>query len=406
MSAFAAFVGCSGSSSKGACAAYCDNLCTSLEACDVQVADCRSSCESELTDKACQGQSPPDRLTCAELTEAVECAEYCTTLCERAPSCGSFDARACVTGCLEIEPSICNPASVAARTCDQLKPELRFYESVGAPSDGEHSAGGGFGAAYGLCTDADDCDEPLGCSQETNVCTRCESNQDCAGRIGAYLCSDDKECVKVDCLADEDCALGRPCDTKTHECGECREDADCSFLRSACDTATMKCVECNADADCSEPRPSCDVAQQKCVECGRDSDCEYSSAPACDTARRVCVECKEDAHCTDNYAPACDVSTQTCVECKEDAHCPAESPRCDAESQTCRDCASNADCSTSRPRCDATLFCTACETDADCEDHEKPYCSELGGCGDCGSDLDCEEGEQCDTFDGVCLPID
>lgn len=404
-----AFVGCNGSTSSNSCISYCDNLCSSLEACDVELKDCRGSCEGELTDKACKGQPAPDRLTCAELTEAVACAEYCTALCDRAPSCGTFDPGACVTGCLEVGPSICNAASVPARTCDQLKPEIRLYESIGSAGDGDGdhaSGGGGFGARYGLCVDAEDCEAPLGCSQQTNTCAPCEANEDCAGLFGAQVCNAAQECEEVECAADDDCVRG-PCNLETHECGECRVDADCTaLLGGACDTKTSKCVECKKDSDCkSSFEPSCDVAAQECVECGEDAHCTSSFEPACDTKARTCVACNDDAHCTRGDAPACDPAQHACVECLKDAHCPVQSPHCDRESQTCRECLRNADCGEDAPRCDDALpFCTMCETNADCAGHDKPVCTISGACGDCENDDGCAQGEACDTFYGECVP--
>jgi hypothetical protein len=242
-----AFIGCSGESSSNSCIAYCDNLCSSLTTCELSIGeeDCQEACQSGLTDAECRNQPAPDRLTCDELTEVVTCAEYCGTLCERAPKCGTFDAKACVTGCASSSPSICNAASVAARTCDQLKPEIRLYERRGTPSDGD-SASGGFlsPSSFGLCEEAEDCEAPLGCSQATNTCAACETNDDCAHDYGAYICNDAQECEKVACVADKDCILDRPCNTETHECGECRKDADCTLsFRPVCDTKTLKCIE-------------------------------------------------------------------------------------------------------------------------------------------------------------------
>lgn len=402
-----AFGGCSDSSSSDACVSFCDDLCASLEACEVESQDCRSSCQRGLNDRACRGQASPDRLTCEELIETVACSEYCVALCDRAPTCGSFDGQACVSGCLAVGPTICNAASVDARTCEQLKPEIRLYEEAGTETAGDHSAASSLGADYGLCRDVDDCEEPLGCSQQTNTCAACETNEDCAGAYDARLCNDANECEAVECLSDGDCILGRPCNTETYECGECREDADCtSFSGGACDTKTLKCVECKQDSDCElSLYSSCDVARQKCVECGDDSHCTSSFAPACDTKARECVGCNEDAHCTQAYAPACDTAQHECVECSKDSHCPDDSPRCDTDSKTCKECTSNSDCGTNSPRCETTTqFCESCQTNADCEGRERPFCTELGACGDCERDSDCEDGEQCDTYDGTCVP--
>jgi hypothetical protein len=133
-----AFVGCSGSSSSNSCVSCCDNLCSSLEACEVEVQDCRSSCENGLNDRACKGQAPPDRLTCAELTDTVACADYCVALCDRAPDCGSFDPGACVNGCWTVGPGICNgfrrsaharPAQAGDRQASQGQPKERSSKS-------------------------------------------------------------------------------------------------------------------------------------------------------------------------------------------------------------------------------------------------------------------------------------
>jgi hypothetical protein len=172
-----AFVGCSDPAPDNSCVSFCDDLCSSLEACDIQLPECRASCQGGLSPAACQGEESSDRLTCAELEQSVACAEYCSKLCNRAPTCGSFDATTCVSGCLEVDPEICNSASVEARTCAELEPELRFYDEAGR-DPGVSVAGPG--SSYGLCEDADDCEEPLGCSLATNTCATCETDEDCA----------------------------------------------------------------------------------------------------------------------------------------------------------------------------------------------------------------------------------
>jgi hypothetical protein len=92
----------------------------------------------------------------------------------------------------------CNAASVAARTCDQLKPELRNYEdSARAERSGSDVAvHGSIGNAYGLCADADDCELPLGCTLSTNTCSACASDADCDRGFGSYIYSAEKECLQ------------------------------------------------------------------------------------------------------------------------------------------------------------------------------------------------------------------
>ncbi len=200
--------GCSSSEKNGtSCASLCGDMCKALAACDVEVAsDCAGRCATGVAAANCADSRPPDQLTCGELKAAYACADYCATLCTRAPSCGSFDAQLCAQGCTTQSPSICNAASVAARTCDQLKPELRLYEdSARAEQGGSHISHGDFGGTnpYGLCADADDCELPLGCTLITNTCSACAADADCKRAFGPYICSAEKACTKVACASDE-----------------------------------------------------------------------------------------------------------------------------------------------------------------------------------------------------------
>ncbi|HKO51964.1 MAG TPA: hypothetical protein VJV79_29850 [Polyangiaceae bacterium] len=260
--------GCSASADRNNCASTCGDLCKALSACDVEVpSDCKDQCTKGVSGADCSASRPPDQLTCAELKDTYACADYCATLCTRAPSCGSFDANLCAHGCTTQSPSICNAASVAARTCDQLKPELRLYEDTArAEQNGSHiSVRIGSGTnPYGLCTKADECALPLGCVLETNTCSPCGSDTDCKHGYGSYICSTDNQCLKVACASDEDC-FGRVCDVAQHECVDCREDADCTGFYRACNTATAKCAECTSNAHCKlASEPVCDVANSSC----------------------------------------------------------------------------------------------------------------------------------------------
>ncbi|MET0790514.1 MAG: hypothetical protein ABW061_03255 [Polyangiaceae bacterium] len=311
---FALQAGCASSSDGAAasCKAACTDLCQALAACDDGApSDCEAQCNLGTSGVSCSGVRPADQLTCNELSASYACADYCATLCTRAPSCGSFAADTCARGCASQSHSICNSKSVAARTCDQLKPELRLYDDAGNAGQGEIVVGGGFGAQYGLCTSATDCDLPLGCSATTNTCSPCEADADCGRTYPHYACSTKHECTKVDCVVDADCSasLSSPttfCDASLHVCGECHVDADCknATLGKVCDEKTLKCVECVDNGDCSKDSPRCDESLQYCSYCKVDKDCAgYADAPYCETLG--CVACRADTDCTDVAHPTC-----------------------------------------------------------------------------------------------------
>jgi hypothetical protein len=309
LAALAPFGGCS-SSANGNCNAYCTNLCDALSECELAPSGCQEQCESGVG-RACEGATAPDRLTCAELSESLACADYCGTLCDRAPSCGTFDAAACVRGCAESEPPVCNAASVAARTCDQLKPEIRSYESRGQAGPDDDFASGGFGARYGLCTSGEDCEAPLGCSLATNTCAACETNADCAREYESFICSEAHECVEVGCLTDDDCA-GRICDAETHECVSCSTDDDCTDdpVGPLCLPDSHECGACVTNADCPVTSPRCHPTIHFCTGCQTDADCAEREAPYCGIGG--CVECEKNADCADGKF--CDIIEQRCVD--------------------------------------------------------------------------------------------
>jgi hypothetical protein len=293
--------GCASSSTEGtSCGSKCSDLCTALQACDAEVpSNCVSQCARGVEDANCVDFRPLNQLTCAELKAAYACADYCATLCERAPECGSFDSKLCAQGCAIQSPSICNAASVAARTCEQLKPELRDDEDVArAEQTGSHVDIDFTGTnPYGLCTTIDDCEQPLGCARETNTCSPCASNDDCKGRFQKKLCSPEHECVEVGCVDDKDC--GGVCDAEQHVCVGCREDADCTgSVFKRCDTETATCRACLSDDDCSGKTSRCDLSEFWCRECLSNDDCpKKQSLPRCDLALHICSLCQGDSQC-------------------------------------------------------------------------------------------------------------
>jgi hypothetical protein len=314
--------GCSSSSGSGAsCDAYCEDVCAELDACGVSTdASCVGQCSAGMG-SSCRGARPANQLTCAEVQDVQACAGYCAVLCERAPECGSFDQGLCRAGCAAERPDVCNPASVEARSCDVLKPELRLYDDAArAARDGDDFVSGGFGPRFGLCETAEDCEEPLGCSLETNTCAPCTTNGDCAQSYGSFVCTEERACQEVECLVDDDCSSGI-CDPTTHQCGDCRSDADCKGLFGACNTATSACVQCTSDAQCSQQfAPFCNLAENRCVECSSNEQCTDAFFPRCDQSALggFCTTCEVDADCAQTGLPIC---ASECVECITDADC-------------------------------------------------------------------------------------
>lgn len=352
--------GCSSSGGAGSpsCRAFCGDFCGALARCAAPAAgDCKAQCELGAGEHGCADAPPADRLTCAELLQSYACVDYCATLCTRAPSCGSFDPASCATGCAYLGAPICNAASVAARSCDQLKPELRLYEEAAqALREGDELIHIGSGPMNGLCRTGQDCLPPLGCSAQTNTCGACEADVDCTRQFETYICSAEKQCTAVSCASDTDCALGF-CNLATHECGDCRSSADCQGVFKACEPVSATCVECLSDAECTrEYAARCEVGRNRCVECLSNADCTSSFSPRCDQQTKSCGACETNADCTapgrpvcsysecvgcvtdldckDPARPGCDGLRRSCVPCTRDEHCPGGT--CDAIAHVCR----------------------------------------------------------------------
>jgi hypothetical protein len=248
----------------GTCPAYCSSVCDALGQCQVTVgATCVSDCQSGIGTKACKSMRPPSQYSCDEVQGIYDCASYCTAFCRRAPTCGAFDQNRCLEGCALQTPSVCNPASVDARTCDQLKPEARDYQDAADA----HAEGTGFGVIatpqeYGLCADASECDPTQACLLATNTCGPCATNADCAQSPPlTYACQAGK-CGMVDCLTSADCGSSGVCDTSKYACVQCLTDADCagSLLGKYAPRCGVQnlCVVCSTDADCpNSPQATC-----------------------------------------------------------------------------------------------------------------------------------------------------
>lgn len=353
--------------SNPACESLCSDVCQTLPGCGLAVAaNCTDECLAGLGGLDCADARPVGQLTCDELNELYVCAEYCATLCTTAAACAPFDERLCTIGCAS-DPVLCNPKSVAARSCDQLKPEARRYEDLGRAQESDSydiEFGGTSLAPYGLCGDADDCEAPLGCSAETNTCAACVSDAECAKgfALQPIVCTADGACLEVECASDDDCFDGSSCDAQTHTCIECTRDEEC------------------ADGISASLRPVCEIEIKTCVQCTGDEHCASGFLPACDVENNDCVECTRNEHCSSPRG-VCRTSESRCVECLTHADCPAESPRCDDSG-----------------------YCMYCESNAECVLHGYTACS-LSRCVECTSNLDCTDPAlpECDTLIGQCL---
>jgi len=195
------------SSKEQTCADWCQGACATLQNCGTASESCVSDCTFGFgADNYCAFGSP-NRFTCVELESTIRhnflCASYCSAFCSRIPECGSFDGALCKLGC-ESSPVLCNPAAVAARTCDQLKVEAREYEEAA-----RRLQGGGDPApppprgpaltTYGLCGGRLDCGSgPARCSKVTNTCGgSCSSAADCfeGDRLVPVICSPEGTCT-------------------------------------------------------------------------------------------------------------------------------------------------------------------------------------------------------------------
>jgi hypothetical protein len=297
---------------SAACQAYCSDLIQALADCglDTSALGSPGECGKQLGAVDCAAQRPPAQLNCSELGELNACSEYCVSLCERAAACGPFDAGLCARGCA-VDPAICNAQSVAPRSCEQIKPEARWYEDLGrdqaSGGDSIVLSSGGVPSGFGLCEDAAPCEGQLGCSATTNTCAPCSSDAECARArsLREYRCSAEQLCVEVECLKDDDC-YGRYCDLGSNTCVRCRSDADCDSFLPACKEGN--CVACTRDEHCADrytTNQHCDAAANNCVECRSNSDCASDLSPRCDPALSFCTLCKTDADCAGHAVQQC-----------------------------------------------------------------------------------------------------
>jgi hypothetical protein len=221
----------------------------------------------------------------------ADCASYCSTLCARAPMCGTFDEKLCLQGCAISPPPICNPASVAARSCDQLKLEARDYQGAANAANGNGTGGYVSGIAwlsYGLCQYTNDCTSGMACLAATNTCGQCVANADCTDNLGTRYACQSGACQMVECLKNSDCGISsQVCDTTHGNCVECVADADCASKITGtvfpkC-SPSHTCVGCLSNADCTSPNLALCLGMSFCTSCTANGDCAAFPGTTCQT---------------------------------------------------------------------------------------------------------------------------
>lgn len=88
--------------------------------------------------------------------------------------------------------------------------------------------------------------------------------------------------VTTPCSGDSDCPGAAPhCSQDAGVCTRCQTDVECASDAGprVCNTSTGACVECVSSADCSigTMRPYCDTAADHCVQCLSNTNCGFES---------------------------------------------------------------------------------------------------------------------------------
>ncbi len=193
-------------------------------------------------------------------------------------------------------------------------------------------------------------------------------------------------CAPVDLrFGHEGVDSGDPFDSGTPDAGlPCGGCAGLASLR--CDADAGHCVECLADADCAAGRPACDPVTGRCVECVSAAHCA-GSGKACDPVTHRC-----GLACTPPIGSECLTALMfkgcgaagVCRVCDDTDDCRSDDggQRCDARLGRCSECLTSADCAAPRPLCDVTR----------------------GRCAGCLVAADCGAGRVCDPASRLCLP--
>lgn len=142
------------------------------------------------------------------------------------------------------------------------------------------------------CSEARPCTAPFVCDG-AGGCVECVVDADCRGALPACDAAT-RRCVacrgELGCTAPEVCSptspvCVRPCASGSNACpgyaGGCRSNF---------------CAACQDDEDCGVGR-RCDSFVGRCVACLVDRDCSSTAQPHCDSAKGACVGCVGNQHC-------------------------------------------------------------------------------------------------------------
>lgn len=256
------------------------------------------------------------------------------------------------------------------------------------------------------CLDDDDCVDPLICDTDINTCVECVDDTTCIGDPGGDLCLDNGNCG---CTDDSDCGdidSERVCNTALSVCqngcrGEgfgngCADPRECTSVDATIGTCFFP-DECQTDDDCPDELPVCDTENEPnniCVGCVLGTDCE-NPTPVCDPDTQTCEGCQSDDDCTDPLFPACNTIRGplqgSCTECAATNTdlCVGDTPVCLTDVGVCG-CDQDSQCG--EP--DSGIICG--EAESAC----KPGCSTAEGRNDCPPDGFCSEQ---DGDEGICL---
>ncbi len=120
------------------------------------------------------------------------------------------------------------------------------------------------------------------------------------------------------CSGSKDCAKGLVCNTASHTCVVCSENADCGS-GAWCDQGQChSAVACKSDTDCKAAKQVCNKSAGVCVACLSSNDCAANEA--CKNFACLPVKaCKSSLDCPQ----VCDAVQGVCVACATSDDCPA-----------------------------------------------------------------------------------
>jgi hypothetical protein len=193
--------------------------------------------------------------------------------------------------------------------------------SGGSSGSSGTDAGGTGGGAPIPCNSAGACPTGLMCDPLTKICVQCLFDNQCA--IG-QRCASDRTCRDViDCtnsLACVGAAFNETiCDQASGRCVECLSNSDCGSAEECVDTQCVAYLPCVNSLDCRGGWV-CDVAGGRCVECLGDADCGVDRQ--CEN-RKCWSNCNSDTVCTPQGL-LCDRTAGHCTRCLSHVDCPTE----------------------------------------------------------------------------------